>query len=94
MASDRQRHMRRRTLLQAGCLSGLGLGLPEFLAARDKRQVVPSSGKAKSCILLFATGGPAQQETFDPKPDADSRARPGGPAARGGPARHLYWNAI
>ena len=67
--------MRRRTLLQAGCLSGLGLALPEFLAARDKRQVVPSNGKAKSCILLFATGGPAQQETFDPKPDADAAVR-------------------
>ena len=75
MASNRQRHMRRRTLLQAGFLSGLELALPEFLAARDKRQVVPSNGKAKSCILLFATGGPAQQETFDPKPDADAAVR-------------------
>jgi hypothetical protein len=31
--------------------------------------------KAKACILLFMTGGPAQQETFDPKPDAPEAVR-------------------
>ncbi|QDU19763.1 DUF1501 domain-containing protein [Urbifossiella limnaea] len=31
--------------------------------------------RAKSSILLFMTGGPAQHETFDPKPDAPSNVR-------------------
>jgi hypothetical protein len=31
--------------------------------------------KAKACILIFLTGGPAQQETFDPKPDAPEAVR-------------------
>jgi hypothetical protein len=44
-----------------------------LIRAREHRQTSP--GKAKSCILLFATGGPAQQETFDPKPYADSSVR-------------------
>ena len=34
-----------------------------------------SGGTAKACILLFMTGGPAQQETFDPKPDAPEGTR-------------------
>jgi len=75
MALDRRTLMQRRTLLQAGSLGAFGLGLPDLLAAREKSQVVSSSGRAKSCILLFATGGPAQQETFDPKPDAGSAVR-------------------
>jgi hypothetical protein len=63
----------RRTLLQAGSLSALGLQLPQLLAARSESLAKPT--KAKSCILLFATGGPAQQETFDPKPDANDGYR-------------------
>ncbi len=59
----------RRTLLRAGTLSALGLGLPELLYARRQRETGHS--RAKACILLFATGGPSQHETFDPKPDAD-----------------------
>ena len=38
----------------------------------------PAAGRgprAKSSILLFMTGGPAQHETFDPKPDAPSTVR-------------------
>jgi hypothetical protein len=63
----------RRTLLQAGSLGALGLALPELLAARSDPAAAPA--RAKSCILLFATGGPAQQETFDPKPDANEGYR-------------------
>lgn len=63
----------RRTFLQAGGLSTLGLQLPHLLASRaEGRTTVP---RAKSCILLFATGGPAQQETFDPKPEANDGYR-------------------
>jgi hypothetical protein len=70
----------RRTFLRAGCLTAFGsaafsLGLPDLLAARTIGRVSAGGGRAKSCILLFATGGPAQQETFDPKPDADVAVR-------------------
>ena len=71
----RHRQVGRRTFLQAGSLAALGLGLPELYAARQIGRVATGGGRAKSCILLFATGGPAQQETFDPKPDADSTVR-------------------
>lgn len=49
----------------------MGLGLTDLLVAQQRSR----AGRAKSCILLFGTGGPAQQETFDPKPDADSTIR-------------------
>lgn len=68
-------HLERRTFLQAGGLVGLGLALPDLLMARQVGQAVKSGGRAKGCILLFGTGGPAQHETFDPKPDADSGVR-------------------
>lgn len=63
----------RRTLLQAGSLGFLGLQLPQLFAARS--DIAAPSPRAKSCILLFATGGPAQQETFDPKPDSNDGYR-------------------
>ena len=63
----------RRTFLQAGSLGALGLTLPDLLAARS--DAAARSVRAKSCILLFATGGPAQQETFDPKPDSNDGYR-------------------
>jgi hypothetical protein len=60
--------VRRREFLQAGALSLFGLSLPDYL-----RAAVPASAKrvrAKSCIVLFMWGGPAQQDTWDMKPDA------------------------
>jgi hypothetical protein len=63
----------RRTFLRAGSLGALGLQLPHLLAARGDSSERPP--RAKSCILLFATGGPAQQETFDPKPDTNDGYR-------------------
>ena len=65
----------RRTFLRAGGLTALGLNLPDLLAARAAASPAAPLGRAKSCILLFATGGPAQQETFDPKPDANDGYR-------------------
>jgi hypothetical protein len=64
-------HLYRRTFLQAGALSALGLGLGDLLQAR----AAGARPGAKACILLFMTGGPAQQETFDPKPDAPEGTR-------------------
>ncbi|MFT7642031.1 MAG: hypothetical protein ACI9G1_003788 [Pirellulaceae bacterium] len=71
MSQERRiKQIARRTFLQAGSLSAVGLTLPKLLEARNIKD--RTGGRAKSCIMLFATGGPAQQETFDPKPDAPS----------------------
>ena len=63
----------RREWLRVGGLGALGLGLPALLQAKPKATGVSqgvSFGRAKSCIILFLSGGPPQHETFDPKPDA------------------------
>ena len=59
----------RREFLRAGALSLFGLGLPQLLHARAPAR------KAKACILLFMWGGPAQQDTWDLKPDAPADYR-------------------
>jgi hypothetical protein len=66
--------MGRREFLRAGSLGLFGLGLPHLfqgqgLAADKPAKLVPR-GKAKACIILFMWGGPAQQDTWDMKPDA------------------------
>jgi len=66
----------RREFLRAGGLSLYGLGLPALLEARGISLLASSSfGRAKACILLFMWGGPAQQETWDLKPEAPSEVR-------------------
>ena len=71
----------RRTFLQAGGLSAVGLSLPQLFAARaaaDATPKPPAAGNqatAKACILLYMLGGPPQQETFDLKPEAPGTAR-------------------
>ena len=64
----------RRDLLHAGGLGLFGLGMSDLLRLREL-QASPAQpslrfGQAKSCILLFLFGSPAQHETFDPKPEA------------------------
>ncbi len=56
----------RREVIRAGALSLFGLGLPGLLQGRT----VESRKRAKSCIVLFMWGGPAQQDTWDLKPSA------------------------
>lgn len=67
----------RREWLRAGGLGALGLGLPSLLRAEPGRGQVKGSsfGRAKSCVLLFLSGGPPQHDTFDPKPDAPAEIR-------------------
>jgi hypothetical protein len=62
------RHFSRRTLLSAAPLALLAPG-----RARATPAGAPPRGKA--LILLYMTGGPAQQETFDPKPEAPEGTR-------------------
>ena len=63
--------MNRRVFLRAGLLAPIGLGLADAIRLRSVAQAAPQrAGSAKACILLYMTGGPAQHETFDPKPNA------------------------
>jgi hypothetical protein len=71
--------MDRREFLRAGSLGLLGLGLPQLLEARAARPSGKSgrsaAARAKACIVLFMWGGPAQQDTWDLKPDAPAEYR-------------------
>jgi hypothetical protein len=72
--------LRRREWLRVGGLSALGLSLSRLgdSSARGAAAPAPNSGsfgRAKSCILLFLSGGPPQHDTFDPKPDAPLEIR-------------------
>ncbi len=67
----------RRELLRIGGLSLLGTTLPHLLEAKARAadqngspDQLPGFGKAKRCIFLFMWGGPAQQDTWDMKPNA------------------------
>ncbi|OAI47915.1 hypothetical protein AYO44_08550 [Planctomycetaceae bacterium SCGC AG-212-F19] len=66
-----QARMNRREVLRAGALGTLGLSLPQLLQAESGVR----KSRIKSCIMIFAFGGPAQQETFDMKPDAPEEIR-------------------
>ncbi len=57
----------RRALLQIGASTVLGLSLPDLLRAR---QQPAAAAPARSVLLLWLWGGPAQLDTWDPKPAA------------------------
>lgn len=65
----------RREWLRIGGLGLFGLSMPALLQARLVKSAAGAFGRAKSCILLFLYGGPAQHETWDPKPDAVDEVR-------------------
>ena len=69
----------RRRWLRAGGAGTLGTALATGLvgpvAARIPAQNGPSFGRARSCILVFLSGGHPQHETFDPKPEAAAEMR-------------------
>jgi len=64
----------RRAFVQAGASSILGLSLADLLRvqAQSKSEL---TGSAKSVLLLWLWGGPAQLDTWDPKPDAPQEFR-------------------
>jgi hypothetical protein len=65
----------RREVLKVGSLGMIGLSLPELFAAEARASNYGGGtprARARSCILLFISGGPSQHETFDPKPEAPS----------------------
>ncbi|MFM8933269.1 MAG: DUF1501 domain-containing protein, partial [Gemmataceae bacterium] len=63
----------RRQMVQTGALPLFGISLPSLLQARELS--LAPTGKAKACIFIFLWGGPAQQDTLDPKPDAPAEYR-------------------
>src|SRR5215469_11171744 len=63
----------RREFLRAGALSLFGLGLGGLVQGRAGADAPPR--RARACILLFMWGGPAQQDTWDPKPQAPAEYR-------------------
>jgi hypothetical protein len=69
----------RREWLKIGALGPLSLSLPGLLAQQSSAEAGSSGsstfGRAKRCVMLFMAGGPAQQDTFDMKPDASSEYR-------------------
>lgn len=68
----------RRSIIEVGASSALGLSLPNLLAARDHSSTKTDSfgfGRAQSCVVLFLWGGPGQQDLWDPKPIAPSVLR-------------------
>lgn len=62
----------RRTMLQAGGVSLLGLGSSHLAALRAESGQRPS---AVAVIYIFLSGGLAQQDSFDLKPDAPENIR-------------------
>lgn len=73
--------MHRRDWLRIGSLAGISLGMPAFLGrlkANDRIASIakpPGFGRAKSVIVLYASGGQSQLDTWDPKPDAPEAIR-------------------
>jgi uncharacterized protein (DUF1501 family) len=64
----------RRTTIQAGAIGLLGLGMNHVSSLRAAT-TAPANATAKSCIYIFLSGGLAQHESFDLKPDAPDGIR-------------------
>src|SRR5262245_28923736 len=64
----------RRAALQAGAIGLLGLGT-NHLAALQAMAGPQKAARAKTCIYIFLSGGLAQQDSFDLKPNAPAGIR-------------------
>ena len=67
----------RREMIQAGAIGLLGLGMNHVAALKGMASEAPkaANGKAKKVIYIFLSGGLAQHESFDMKPDAPAEIR-------------------
>ncbi len=64
----------RRDFLKVGSLGFLGMSLAQTLKLQAATpSTLQSKAKAKSCILVWLEGGPAQMDTWDPKPNSSFR---------------------
>ena len=74
--ADGSGSLSRREWLRIGAVGGLaltGAGLHALAGAR--RAFSPGAGKARSVLVVFASGGQSQIDTWDPKPDAPEEVR-------------------
>lgn len=67
----RQALLSRRAFVQAGTIGLTGLGMGDLEALRGEGQ----RPRARSVIYIFLSGGLAQHESFDPKPDGPTDVR-------------------
>jgi hypothetical protein len=70
----------RRTAIQAGAIGLLGLGMNHLAALRAEAAAAGDKGAngsptARRVIYIFLSGGLAQHDSFDPKPDAPDGIR-------------------
>ena len=72
-----QPHISRRTAVQAGAIGLLGLGMNhvEALRAMAAAGATVKAPPAKAVIYIFLSGGLAQHDSFDMKPDAPEAIR-------------------
>ena len=72
-----QSRLTRRTAVQAGAIGLLGLGMNHLAGLRGAEVSAPqaAAGRAKACIYIFLSGGLAQHDSFDMKPDAPDNVR-------------------
>jgi uncharacterized protein DUF1501 len=65
----------RRDFIRVGTLGFVGLSLPDLFCLQAAAADGGASARAKSVVLLWMDGGPAQLDTWDPKPNAPSDVR-------------------
>ena len=65
----------RREWMRVGAIGLGGLTLPQLLRQNAHAANPKLPGKAKSVIIFGLLGGPAQHDTWDPKPDAPAEVR-------------------
>ena len=65
----------RRSMIQAGAVGLLGLSMDSASALQAADVVTGSTGKAKSIIYIFLSGGLGQHDSFDLKPNAPDTIR-------------------
>ncbi len=73
-----QMRMHRREAMRVGFCSALGLSMSDLFRIQAQAALDPASfkeGKARSVIHLHLPGAMAQQESWDPKPEAPSEYR-------------------
>jgi hypothetical protein len=59
----------RRSFLEVGALSALGLGLSDFLKLQAVAKEAGAPAKDKAVIFIWLPGGPAHVDTYDMKPE-------------------------
>ncbi|MCY2967575.1 MAG: DUF1501 domain-containing protein [Planctomycetota bacterium] len=69
-----QAQLSRRTMLQAGSIGLMGLGMADVSAARAMAQHFQNTPD-KSVIFVFLNGGISHQDSFDMKPEAPAEVR-------------------